>query len=457
MEVTLIEISHLGVVTMTDELKMALINVAVFEEFIERYQPYDLAEMVIELEYNEQIDFFTITPSSLGAEIIEYLEPELQYRIIDHLSEDHAVELINHMSSDKVVDLLLAIHPHQTKRLIDYIPTDYREKIKTLMTYEAETAGSLATVDYIGARKTWSIDYTLRHLRKVGHDAELVSYIYVIDTHGRLAGVVSLKEIILEKPETKLEEIVTEEVISVTIDMHQEEVAEILAKYDFVAIPVVTNDSRMIGIITVDDLIDVIHEEATEDIQKLGGSQPLEEPYFKNSVWSVFKKRIGWLLILFVAEAYTGNVLRHYEETLNEVIALSFFIPLLIGTGGNSGTQTVTTLVRAMGVGEVEFKDIFKVLRKELSTGILLGAVMGLVALIRAQILGVGFDIGSVVAITAICIVIWASIVAAVMPLVLHKLRVDPAVVSGPLISTLVDGTGLIIYFTMAKLLLHLV
>lgn len=278
----------------------------------------------------------------------------------------------------------------------------------------------------------------------------------MIDARGKLTGVVSLKEIILAKPNMKLEEIARGDLITVLVDQHQEQVADTLAKYDLVAIPVVNNDRRMIGIINVDDLIDVIHEEATEDIQKLGGSQPLEEAYFKNSVWSLFRKRIGWLLILFVAEAYTGNVLRYFEDTLDQVIALAFFIPLLIGTGGNSGTQTVTTLVRAMAMGEVGFKDIFKVVRKEVSTGVLLGIVMGMVALIRAEILGVGLDIGFVVAVTAVCIVVWASIAAALIPLTLHKLRIDPAVVSGPFIATLVDGTGLVIYFTLAKLLLSI-
>lgn len=212
----------------------------------------------------------------------------------------------------------------------------------------------------------------------------------------------------------------------------------------------------MIGIITVDDLIDVIHEEATEDFQKLGGSQPLDEPYFKNSVWHLFKKRIGWLLILFVAEAYTGSVLRHYEDTLSEQIALAFFVPLLIGTGGNTGSQTVTTLVRALAVGEIQFKDMFKVFRKEVSTGLFLGISMGSFTLIRAFILGVNMDTASVVAISALFIVIWASMVAAVLPMILHKLKIDPAVVSGPFITNLVDGTGLIIYFTMAKIILHL-
>lgn len=431
-------------------------NNTLLQDYISRYQPWDLAEMFVQLEQEEQLKMISALPTTLCAEILEYVEPELQYRILDRLPRETTSLLLNEMSSDMVVDVLLAIHPHQAETLMKFLPPDYREKISTLMTFPPESAGSLATIDYISARYSWTVDQALQHVRKVGNDAEIVSYIYVVDPRGKLAGIVSLKEIILAKTGTKLEAIMKEEVISVPAELHQQEVASLLSKYDLVAIPVVTEDHRMIGIITVDDLIDVIHEEATEDFQKLGGSQPLEEPYFKNSIWRLFRKRIGWLLILFVAEAYTGNVLRHYEETLSEVVALTFFIPLLIGTGGNSGTQTVTTLVRALAMEEVQFKDLFRVMRKEVSTGIFLGATMGVVAFIRAQLLGVGFDIGTVVAVTAIFIVTWASIVAAVLPLVLHKLKVDPAVVSGPFIATLVDGTGLIIYFTLAKIMLNL-
>jgi len=431
-------------------------NLDALQSFISQYQPYDLADMFNQLDKQNQLRLISSLPTTLGAEVLEYVEPDLQYRILGQLEKEKTALLLNEMSSDMVADLLLALHPHQAERLMTYLSTDYQEKISNLMNFPPDSAGSLVTIDYISARSSWTVDQTLQHIRKVGHDAEIVSYIYVVDPRGKLSGIISLKEAILANPSARIEDIMRADIISVPAQMDQQEVASLLSKYDLIAIPVVTLDNRIIGIITVDDLIDVIHEEATEDFQKLGGSQPLVEPYFKNSVWSVFRKRIGWLLILFVAEAYTGNVLRHYEATLSEVIALAFFIPLLLGTGGNSGTQTVTTLVRAMALGEVKFKDIFKVMRKEVTTGLLLGVSMGIVALIRAEFLGVGIAIGSVVAISALIVVIWASIVAAVLPLILHKLKVDPAVVSGPFISTMVDGTGLIIYFTMAKIMLNL-
>jgi magnesium transporter len=425
-------------------------------EHVSSLQPYDLSEMLREMDHQEQLRLISMLPLSVAAETLEYIEPELQYRILHHLEDEITSPLLKQMSSDTVVDMLLAIHPLQAARLLDLLPEDYRKKIDTLMTFPEYTAGSLATVDYISARESWTVDYTLQHVRKVGHEAEIISYIYVTNVRGELVGVVSLKEIILAQPGTRLSDIVTEDVIAVTAETPQEEAAELLFRYDFVALPVIDAQKRMIGIIAVDDLIDVIQEVTTEDFQKLGGSQPLTEPYFKTSVWELFRKRVGWLLLLFVAEAYTGTVLRYYEDTLSKMIALSFFVPLLIGTGGNTGTQIVSTLVRALGMGEVQFSNILRVVRKELMVSVFLGVAMGFVGFLRAHLLGVPYNIGLVVALSALAIVIWASFVAAILPLVLHRLRIDPAVVSGPFISTLVDGTGLIIYFTIAKRLMHI-
>lgn len=424
-------------------------------ELLNPLQPYDIAEIIKGLEHEEQIQLLPYIHISLAAETLEYLEPELQYHILQHLPISFSTPLFKQMSSDTVVDMLLAIHPLQAERLLDLLPIDYRKKINQLMTYPEETAGSLMTVDFISARTYWNTEQTLQHIRKVGHEAELVSYIYVTDTRGILVGVVSLKELIFASPDTKLENIVTEDVVCVPAEMEQEEAAIILSRYDLIALPVINHERRLVGIITVDDVFDVIQEVATEDFQKLGGSQPLADTYFKTSSLQLFNKRIIWLLVLFIGGAYTSNVLSHYQNAVNQVVALSFFIPLLIGTGGNTGSQIVSTLVRALGVGEVAFKDVFRVVKKELLTGVLLGVSLGIVAYIRAWLLHVELNIGYVVSLSALAIVLWASLVSAFLPLLLHRLKIDPAVVSGPLISTLVDGTGLIIYFSIAQLILH--
>ncbi|NMB46068.1 MAG: magnesium transporter [Firmicutes bacterium] len=421
---------------------------------VSHLQPYDLAQILLALEYNEQQQLVEILPLDLATEVLEYLEPEVQYRLLHHASPERAMALLRTLPSDTAVDLFLAIHPRQAELLMGWLPDEYRERINTLMTFPEDTAGSLATVDYIAAREGWTIEKTLAHIRKVGRKAEVISYIYVVNARGQLIDVVSLKEMILASPQTLLSEIVSNSPIVVRADSDQEEAARLLSQYDFLAIPVVDASNRLVGIISVDDLVDVIQAEATEDIQKLGGSEPLIESYLKTPVLTLFQKRVWWLLVLFFAEAITGNIMRHYQDALTEVIALSFFIPLLIDAGGNTGSQTVTTLVRALALGEIDIEDTWQAVKKEMATGLLLGAVIGSAAFVRAEFMGVATNLGSVVGISAFFIIAWASTVAAILPMVLHRLKVDPAVVSGPLITTLVDGVGILVYFNVAKLLL---
>ncbi|HDX9707065.1 TPA: magnesium transporter [Bacillus thuringiensis] len=425
------------------------------EELLKR-QSYDIAIEMKEFSHKDQVSLMACFPVEKGAKILSYLTPEDQYNIYTKIPDDKGKLLLARQSIDDLVNVILAIHPLQAEKLIQILPEEYQQKIKDLMAFSPETAGGLMTIDYIAARKNWKVKETLAHIRKIGARVESISYIYVLDTHGLLNGIVSIRELLLAEEEATLSTIMTIDVISVPVELNQKEVVQKLMNYDLSAIPVTTMDNRMIGIITFDDAMDVFEEEATEDIQKLGGSKPLDKPYFETSIWHIYRKRIGWLLLLFVAEAYTGSVLRYYEETLTQVVALAFFIPLLIGTGGNTGTQVVTTLVRAVALNEVKFTDTFRVMKKEALVGILLGLTLAIAALIRAYTLGVGTEIAQVVAITGLFVVIWSSIVSAVLPLIINRLKLDPAVISGPFITTLVDGTGLILYFSIAKLLLDI-
>lgn len=427
-----------------------------FLDLVGPLQPYDISEILRELDHGQQLKLTALLPVEVGAEALEYLEPEIQYRILHHLHPDVAIPLLKEMGSDAVVDLLLAIHPNQAATLKEWLPDEYRERIDTLMTFPENSAGGLATVDYIAVRAGWTVGRTLEHIRKVAREAEVVTYAYVVDAQGKLLGVVSLRDLILSEPDTPLSEIVNREVISVGAYTHQEEAARILSQYDFIALPVVDKDDRLIGIISVDDLLDVMEDEATEDIHKLSGSEPLRETYFKTPVRVLYRSRVGWLLILFLAQAYTGNVLKHFEDTLSQVVALTFFIPLLIGTGGNTGTQIVATIVRGLAVGDIRFQDIARVLGRELLTGTLLGVTLAAATWLRAHLLGVSIQVAPVIALSALLIVVWASMVAAVLPLLLHRLRLDPAVVSGPFISSLVDTTGLFLYLTIARMFLGL-
>jgi magnesium transporter len=313
------------------------------------------------------------------------------------------------------------------------------------------------TPEFVALRPDLTADQALAVLRRVAEEAETIYYAYVTEPgSGRLLGVLSLRSLVLSRPWTPIRELMNAETIRVRADADQETAARLLDQRNLIALPVVDEHDRLLGIITADDAADVLREEASEDIERLGGSQPLEEPYLHASVLHLVRKRIPWLMVLFIGGAYTASVLDFFSTTMAEMIALSFFIPMLIGTGGNVGSQTVTTLVRAMAVGEVEFADLLRVLGRELMVGGIMGLVMGGVTYLRAWTMGVGQEIGPVVAVAAIIIVVWAAAVAAVLPLVLHRLRVDPAVVSAPFITTVVDGTGLFLYFTVARLLLHL-
>ncbi|HHV93888.1 MAG TPA: magnesium transporter, partial [Firmicutes bacterium] len=282
-------------------------------EIISPLQPYDLAQLLLELEPKEQVQFIEVLPLDTAVEVLEYLEPDVQYRLLHHANEERAKELLEALPSDTTVDLLLAIHPNQARVLRGWLPEEYGRVIDNLMTFPENTAGSLATVDYVAARAGWTVEQTLAHIRKVGEDAEFISYVYVLNPRGQLVDVVSIKELILASPETKLSELVSKNPIFVRADSDQEEAARLLSQYDFLAIPVVDADNRMVGIISVDDLVDVIQDEATEDIQKLGGSEPLPEAYLKTPVGTIFRKRIWWLLLLFLAQGITGSIMQRYS------------------------------------------------------------------------------------------------------------------------------------------------
>lgn len=268
-----------------------------------------------------------------------------------------------------------------------------------------------------------------------------------------LLGAVSFRDLVLAAPDRPVDELVRRDVVQVAPTADQERAARLLHRHHLAALPVV-DDGRLLGVLTRDDVADIVEEEATEDAVRQGGAQPLDVPYLRASPWMLWRKRVPWMLALFVAEMYTGTVLRAFEDELETVIALAFFVPLLIGTGGNAGTQITATLIRAMAVGEVRLRDVGRVLRKEVGTGVLVAASIAVVGWVRAWTLGVGPEVAMTVAVSAAAIILWSSLVASVLPLLLRRVGVDPAVVSGPLITTLVDGTGLIIYFEVARLLI---
>jgi magnesium transporter len=409
-----------------------------------------------------------LTPAELGclfarlgdealAELIAELDPFDAARLVSKLGRAQAADVLEEMAPDDAADVVGELGSAEASAILTEMQAAEAADLRDLLAYPAESAGGMMTPQFVAVRPDLTAAEALAELGRLAEEAETVYYVYVTEPRtDRLLGVLSLRNLVLSPRSRPIRELMLTEVARVRADADRETAARLLDQRNLLALPVVDERDRLLGIITADDAADVLLAEAGEDIERLGGSQPLEEPYLRASVVHLFRKRIGWLLVLFVAEAYTGSVLRHFEETLSEMIALAFFIPLLIGTGGNTGSQTVTTLVRALAVGEVGFRDLRRVLRREAAVGLLLGGVMALATYLRSWTLGVGAQVGPVVALTALCVVVWASVVAAVLPLLLRRLRVDPAVVSAPFITTLVDGTGLIIYFTIARWLLHL-
>lgn len=425
-------------------------------ELARHMPPYDVASAFDELHDEERLQLLTLLPPEVAADVLTHLEPETQYHLLDRLPVERTREIVACMPSDAVVYVAAAIHPRQTEILLEWLPETYRDQVKALMVYPENTAGSLASVDYVATRESWTVEQALAHIRKVGPRVEIVSYVYVLDARGSLVGVASLRELIMAPPTARLGDVMIRQVISVPSDLDQEQAARIVAQYDLVALPVIDPSGRMVGIVTVDDLLDVIEEEATEDIQRLGGSQPLDEPYLTASFFTLFRKRIGWLLVLFLAEAVTGTVMRHFEYALMEVVALAFFIPLLIDTGGNAGSQAATLVIRAMAVGEVQPRHYARIIWRESWLGMALGAAMAVVGFARAMMLEGSPAIALTVGITLVAVVTMSSTVGTVLPLLGRRLGADPAVFSAPLITTVADGIGLIIYFEVARRILGL-
>jgi magnesium transporter len=425
-------------------------------EFLHELQPFDISTLLTEFEEPDQLKILALTEPDIAAETLEHLDYDEQYRLLDHSPDEVTRSILASMSDDAVADLVMAIHPRQAQEILRRVPKEDLAGIRLLMTYPDDSAGGIMSLDYIAVREDWNVSRVINHFRKVGGKATVTNYVYVVDPQGRLAGVTSLKEVLLSNPDTLVSDIMYTKIVSVPVDAHQEETAKLLSRYDFVALPVTDNDGRLVGVIAVDDILDVIEEEDTEDIHKLGGSQPLDEPYMSSSLFDLVKKRIGWLLVLFIAEGFTGNILRSYEDILAQVVALTFFIPLLTDTGGNSGSQASTLVIRAMALGEVTLKDLAKILWKELRIGAVLGLIMGMVGFVFSWVIGGSQAVALTVSITLVVILVVSSTIGAVLPLIGTRFGVDPAVFSAPLISTIVDATGLLVYFAVASRVLKL-
>jgi magnesium transporter len=415
----------------------------------------DAADTLIALPPSDLATVVTLLGPDELAHLLRRIPPVTAARLLDKLGRAQAADVLEEMPPDEATDVVEELDPAEAEAILVEMEPAEAEEIRELMHYPPHTVGGRMTPEFVAITPDLTVDEALAALRRVAAEAETIYYVYVVDQHDHLLGVLSMRDLVLARPGASVRDVMVVNPVKVRATDDQEVAARLLAEHRFLAIPVVDEQDRLIGIITADDALQIVEHETTEDIEQLGGSRPLEQPYLSASPFLLARKRIGWLLLLFLAEAYTGTVLRHFEDELQRVVALAFFIPLLIGTGGNTGSQTVTTVIRAMAVGEVTVRDFFRVWRKEFATALLLSAAMALATYVRAWTLG-ATHVGLVVALSAAAIVVWAATVAGMLPLLLRRLRIDPAVVSAPLITTLVDGTGLVIYFEIARFLLKL-
>jgi magnesium transporter len=421
-----------------------------------RVGPAAWADLVPRLEPSEVAVLIHWLPDEELPELLAELEPADAAAILRSLSQPVAADLLEAMDPDDATDVVEELPQAEAEQILIHMEPAEAAEIRELMAFPSDSAGGVMTPAFVAVDPGLRADQAIAALRRVAEEAETMYYAYVVDHDERLLGVLSLRNLVLARPQTPVRDLMVHDPIRILADAEAEAAARLLTDQNLLALPVVDAEDHLLGIITQDDVADILEEEATEDIERLGGSQPLEVPYLRASIPLLVRRRVLWLLLLFAAEAYTGTVLRAFDNEIAKVVALSYFIPLLIGTGGNIGSQTTTTLVRAIGLGEVQLRDVGKVLGKEIVVGLILGSIMAVVAYGRAQLLSTGREVAMVVALTIAAICIWSATVAAVLPLLLRRLHIDPAVVSAPLITTLVDGTGLVIYFTIAKYLLHL-
>ncbi|PIQ21455.1 MAG: magnesium transporter [Cytophagales bacterium CG18_big_fil_WC_8_21_14_2_50_42_9] len=430
---------------------------------LQNLHPSDLAEVLNAQTGEEKIISFLLLPSALKTETFTYLDSKGQEEIIKSLGNTEFAELLNKMPPDDRTRLFLDFPDALIKDAINLLNTEERKIAVTLLGYPENSVGRLMTPHYIQAKKDWTVSKTLRHIKENGKKAETLNIIYVVKQDNKLLDDIQIGKLLLAEEDTRLEELMDNSFIALKSLLDKEEAIKEFERYDRSALPVIAESGVLVGIVTVDDILDVIEKRDTEDIQKFGGLEALEIAYTATPLITLFRKRVGWLIILFLSEMLTATAMSYYEEEIAQAVILALFVPLIISSGGNSGSQAATLIIRAMALKEITLKDWWYVMRKEITSGLLLGCTLGLLGFIRIslwQIAGV-YDYGThwqalalTVAFSLVGVVLWGTFTGSMIPFLLRMFKLDPATSSAPFVATLVDVTGLIIYFTVASLFL---
>lgn len=419
---------------------------------LESLRPPDQADLVEKLGDEQQVVLLSGLTPAATSDIVEEMVDDAAASLIINMPAEQAVRVLDEMEPDEAADVLGDVSPARAQALLQEMEAP--EEVRPLLQHPDDTAGGLITSSFIALRPRMTVHMAVEAIRAWQPDAEMAYHLFVVDENHALCGEVDVTFLLTEDPSVYIRDIMDTDVMSVNIDADQEEVARLMSRYDLVALPVVDDERRLVGVVTYDDVIDVLVEEAAEDIERLGAAQPLDQAYLRSSIFTVARKRIGWLLLLFVTGSLTATVMQMFERELQAVVALTFFVPLLIGTGGNAGAQTTSTIIRSLALGEVGIADAWRAIRHEFGISLLLALGVAVAGYVRARTWGYDPSLSMTVAFAVGAIVIWANAFGALLPLLATRFKVDPTLVSGPLMTTLVDTVGLFIYFSIAKLIL---
>lgn len=424
-------------------------------QYLAELNEADIASLMEEMEEEDMLKVFRILPKDLAADVFSYLDVDNQQLIITSLSDREAANIINNLMADDAADLLEEMPANVVKKLLANANPEARRDINHLLRYPEDSAGSIMTVEYVDLKENLTVEQAIERIRKVGVDSETINICYVLDAQRKLLGTVALRYLLLSDGDEVIGDIMHENVISINTLMDQEEVARQFKKYDFTAMPVVDNENRLVGIITVDDIVDIMDEENTEDMEKMAAIVPSDKPYMKTGVGETFQKRFPWLLLLMVSSTFTQAIISSFEAALSACAVLTAFIPMLMGTGGNAGGQASVTVIRGLSLGEIEYRDVPRIIWKEVRVAVMCGVCLAVANFAKLMLFDrVDVWVALVICLSLIVVVLLAMFVGCILPIGAKRVGFDPAVMASPFITTIVDALSLLVYFKFATSIL---
>lgn len=443
----------------TMEIILELINEKKYSEAREellKLNSVDIATLLEEVDNKKNmLVLFRLLPKDIEIDVFSYMSNDMQQYIIQSITHEEMTTIIDQLYFDDVIDLLEEMPANIVKKILLNTDEKKRKLINQFLKYGEDSAGSIMTIEFVDLKKEMTVEQAIERIRKIGVDKQTINTCYVIDKNRKLEGIISIRRLILSNKDVLIKDIMKENYVSINTFDDQEYVASQFKKYDLVSMPVVDKEHRLVGIITIDDIVDIIDQENTEDFHKMAAMEPSEEEYLKTGVFELAKHRIIWLLVLMISATFTGNIIRKSEDVLQSVVILASFIPMLMDTGGNSGSQSSTLVIRGLALGEIKLKDIFKVMWKEFRVSVVVGIALSVVNFLRVYFIEkVSFMVSITVCISLFFTVVLAKVVGGILPIVAKKLKLDPAIMASPLITTIVDAVALLIYFGIAKILL---